>query len=478
MPGAPNAAAAMAVRPPGVQQDGRMHALRTIWSGWPLTRRVVVASAAALALLLGLGLLGFSWALDRVLTQDAVSQSEAKISQLTTLVTTSDVTLQEAVTTLPAQGSQLQVLDSAGRVVAASDGLARLRFLPKPLAPGAETVTKTDFVVPDRTFVIVARGITVGGSSYTLVVARPLDIESKAVSTANIIVAIGSLILGSGLLFAMSRIVSQALKPVERIRSDVSRINAAGATERVTVPGGSDEIARLAETMNEMLARLAQSDAAMRQFVSDASHELRSPLATLRTHLETAPRDEAGQVTLDGTLTRGEVLRLQALVEDLLTLAKADDQGVPLTIEEVDLDDIVDVEVRRLRATVNRPVRAHIEPAQVLGDGGRLAQTLRNLVDNAVRHTTGGVWVLMETSRPGWVSVHVDNDGDPIPIAERERVFERFARLDSARARDRGGSGLGLAIARTFAEAHGGTVTTTRSPEGRCRFTLTLPTIG
>ena len=182
-------------------------------------------------------------------------------------------------------------------------------------------------------------------------------------------------------------------------------------------------------------------------------------------------------MTLDGTLTRGEVLRLQSLVEDLLTLAKADDQGVPLTIEEVDLDDIVDVEVKRLRATASCPVRAHIEPAQVLGDGGRLAQTLRNLVDNAVRHTTGGVWVVMDTSRPGWVSVHVDNDGDPIPEAERERVFERFARLDSARARDRGGSGLGLAIARSFAGAHGGTVTTGESAEGRCRFTVTLPTI-
>ena len=456
-----------------------MKALLRMWRGWSLTRRVVVASAAALVLVLGLGLLGFSWALDRVLTQDAASQAEGQVSQLTALVSQKEVTLSEAVTSLPDQGSSLQVIDSRGRTVAASDTVARTTsFIPAPLSPGVQTVTETDGAVRDRTYIVVARGIVdPSGTHYTLVVARPLDIESKAVSTANIIVAIGSLLLGTALLLAMSRIVSQALRPVERIRTDVSRINAAGATERVTVPGGGDEIARLAGTMNEMLARLAQSDAAMRQFVSDASHELRSPLATLRTHLETAPRDDAGQVTLDGTMARGEVLRLQSLVEDLLTLAKADDQGVPLTIEEVDLDDIVDVEVKRLRATVNRPVRAHIEPAQVLGDGGRLAQTLRNLVDNAVRHTTGGVWVVMDTSEPGWVSVHVDNEGEPIPEDERERVFERFARLDSARARDRGGSGLGLSIARTFAEAHGGTVTTGQGPEGRCRFTLTLPTI-
>ena len=221
--------------------------MRRVWSRWPLTRRVVVASAAALLLVFSLGILVFSWALDRVLTQDAVSQSEAKMSQLTTLITTSDVTLTDAVTNLPAQGSQIQVLDAAGAVVAWSDRLAQLPLIRSPLAPGQETVTTTDSVVRDRTYVIVARGITESDSAhYTLVVARPLDIESKAVSTANLIVAIGSLLLGSGLLFAMSRIVSRALRPVERIRSEVSRINAAGAIERVTVPGSGDEIARLA----------------------------------------------------------------------------------------------------------------------------------------------------------------------------------------------------------------------------------------
>lgn len=456
-----------------------MKALSRIWARWSLARRVVVASAGALTLALTLGVLGFSWALNHILVQDAISQAEAQVSQLTALVQTSEVTLPQAVTNLPTQGAELQVIDHTGAVVAASDPIAlRRAFVPAPLDPGTETIAHSSAIVKDQDFIVVASGIVdADGSNYTLVVARALDIESRAVSTANLIVAIGSLLLGVGVLFAMSRIVSGALRPVERIRSEVSRIKAAGATERVTVPGGNDEISRLAETMNEMLDRLSQSDAAMRQFVSDASHELRSPLATLRTHVETAPPDASGEVTLDASLTRGEVLRLQSLVEDLLTLAKADDQGVPLAVEEVDLDDVVDVEVRRLRAMGRCPVRAHIEPAQVLGDPGRIAQTLRNLVDNAVRHTTGEVIVSMDAARPGLVSVHIDNDGDPIPAQDRERVFERFARLDSARARDRGGSGLGLAIARTFAEAHGGHVTTSRSPEGRCRFTLTLPTI-
>ncbi len=456
-----------------------MKSLRRMWADWSLGRRVVVASAAALTLALTLGVLGFSWALDHILVQDAISQAEAQVSQLTALVTTSEVTLPQAVTNLPTQGAELQVIDSSGAVVAASDPVAlRRAFVPAPLDPGVETVAHNGAIVKDQDYIVVARGITdADGSTYTLVVARTLDLESRAVSTANLFVVIGSVLLGVGVLVAMSRIVAGALRPVERIRSEVSRINAAGATERVTVPRGNDEISHLAETMNEMLDRLSQSDAAMRQFVSDASHELRSPLATLRTHLETAPRDPAGSIGLDADLTRGEVLRLQALVEDLLTLAKADDQGVPLAVDEVDLDDIVDVEVRRLRAMGRCPVRARIEPAQVLGDAGRIAQALRNLVDNAVRHTTNEVVVSMDLSAPGRVSVHVDNDGDPIPVPDRERVFERFARLDSARARDRGGSGLGLSIARTFAEAHGGTVTTSGSPEGRCRFTLTLPTI-
>jgi signal transduction histidine kinase len=175
-------------------------------------------------------------------------------------------------------------------------------------------------------------------------------------------------------------------------------------------------------------------------------------------------------------LIRSEVLRMQRLVDDLLTLARADD-GVPLAFEEVDVDDIVDAEVRRLRATGDGPVRASIEAARVVGDRARLEQVVRNLVDNAARHTVGTITLSVST-RGDWVVLQVDNDGPPIPLADRDAVFERFRRLQESRERHTGGSGLGLAIARTLVVAHGGEVVATQTPSGQCRFEVRLPSVG
>lgn len=166
---------------------------------------------------------------------------------------------------------------------------------------------------------------------------------------------------------------------------------------------------------------------------------------------------------------------MQTLVEGLLTLARADDAGLAIKHVEVDLDDLVDAEVKRLRATVDAPVVAHLEPISVTGDPGRLAQVLRNVADNAVRHTTGAILVTMDGSEPQTARVHIDNAGAPVPVDRRELIFERFTRLDESRVRDEGGSGLGLAIARTIARAHGGDVTATESPDGQCRFTFVMP---
>jgi signal transduction histidine kinase len=221
--------------------------------------------------------------------------------------------------------------------------------------------------------------------------------------------------------------------------------------------------------MNEMLDRLQRADAATRRFVSDASHELRSPLATIRAALEVSGRGEDDE---RDDLLRSETLRLQSLVDDLLTLAKADD-GAPLVREEVDVDDIVEQEVRRVRAR-GVPVEADIGAARVLGDRARLEQMVRNVVDNALRHTTGAVGLSVETTGDD-VVVRVDNDGPPVPAAERETVFDRFTRLEDSRRRESGGSGLGLAIVRTVAEAHGGTATATETAAGQCRFELRLP---
>jgi signal transduction histidine kinase len=346
------------------------------------------------------------------------------------------------------------------------------------LRDGVEDVRRVFGVAGEHDpFVVVTRGLTArDGQAYQLVVATPLSVETRTVATSTGLLAAGSVLLVGLSLAAVSWIVSRALTPVAVISEDVSRISRAGGGDRVTVPESGDEIAALAGTMNAMLDRIARADAASRRFVADASHELRSPLATLRSHVETAEAAPVGVSSsgVDVGLMHAEILRLERLVDEMLTLARADDEGLALRRDEVDLDDLVDAEVRRVRSITDTPVRAHIEPALVTGDAGRLGQVLRNLTENALRHARSEVSVTMQSDGDA-VLVHVDNDGPPIPPEQREAVFGRFVRLDDSRARDGGGSGLGLAIARTLAQAHAGTLVTGEAPDGGCRFTLRLP---
>jgi signal transduction histidine kinase len=269
-------------------------------------------------------------------------------------------------------------------------------------------------------------------------------------------------------------LVGRALRSVERIRTEVASIDAPRLAQRVEVPGTRDEIAALATTMNVMLDRLEVSQRAQRAFVSDASHELRSPLATLTTAAELATTaDEATRTRLLATISV-ELGRLRGLVENLMTLARADARDLISAREEVDLDDLVDQEVRRLRATSRHQVLAHLEPLRVVGDGQRLEQALRNLVDNADRHAGSAVRLDLHREEAEAV-IWVDNDGPTIAPEDRERVFERFVRLDESRSADAGGSGLGLPIARTTVAAHGGQVVVEDAPDGWCRFALRLP---
>ncbi|WP_344808113.1 sensor histidine kinase [Microlunatus ginsengisoli] len=244
---------------------------------------------------------------------------------------------------------------------------------------------------------------------------------------------------------------------------------------RIAVPATHDEIAALAVTMNTMLDRLQTSQRAQRAFVSDASHELRSPLATLTTAAELASSaDEATRTRLLVTIG-GELARLRTLVDNLMTLARADAHDLLTVREDVDLDDLVDAEARRLRATSTLQVLVQLMPIRLTGDDPqRLAQALRNLVDNAERHARSAIRLTLRASG-GRAVLWVDNDGDPVPVEDRDRVFERFVRLDESRSRDAGGSGLGLAIARTAIESHGGSLRAVDSDDGWCRFEIWLP---
>lgn len=444
---------------------------------WSLRRTVMVLSSLALIAVLATGVLGFVLILTSVLHRTAQDAARTQADEVVTTIASGEASAEVAVREGPGHGSLLQLLDANGTMLAYSDpAAASVPFTDARPAPGeVQEYTRTGVPGEEHDpYVVIARGVRTADGDRVLVVVSPLNVESAAVRTAAMLLSAGAVLLIVVLLLLIHKVIDQALRPVERIRREVGRIRDTRTAERVTVPATGDEIARLASTMNDMLERLEGSDARVRQFVSDASHELRSPLATVRAAMEIGPgRTAADRIERD-TVVLEEVLRMQHLVEDLLTLAKADDQGLPLAPEEVDLDDVVDREVRRLRATSAHPVVARIEAVRVLGDEARLAQVVRNLTDNADRHTGGTITIAVGADGAEAV-VTVDNEGPPVPVEQRERIFDRFTRLEDSRARDHGGSGLGLAISRALVAGHRGSLQATETPEGQCRFEVRLP---
>jgi signal transduction histidine kinase len=317
------------------------------------------------------------------------------------------------------------------------------------------------------------------GGDRTLIVAGTLDDVDEAVEVVSRLLLLG---LPALLLIAAMvtwRVVGRALAPVEAIRTSVDEVSAADLSQRVPEPASRDEVARLATTMNRMLGRLEESQARQRRFVADASHELRSPVTILRQHAEVA-RAHPARASLDdlSDTVLAEALRLQRLIDDLLVLARADEQRLTVRPRPLDLDDVVLEEVRRLRTTTSLDVDASaVSAGPVAGDADGMRRVVRNIVDNAARHAAGRVALSLSLSENGGtVVLLVDDDGPGVLPADRERVFQRFVRLDDARARDQGGSGLGLAIVAEIVIAHGGAVRLTEAPGlGGARVEITLP---
>jgi signal transduction histidine kinase len=267
----------------------------------------------------------------------------------------------------------------------------------------------------------------------------------------------------------------RALRPVERMRREVDAVTAQRLDRRLDTSGPADEVGRLAVTMNSMLDRLDESQRAQRRFISDASHELKSPLASIRQYAEVAKLhpDRVTQTELtDAVLDEGS--RLEKIVHSMLLLAHADEHDLGHTPVAVDLDDILFAEAARLRASTAITVDASgIGAARTSGDAELLGQVVRNLADNAATHAAG--LVALALAEGADVVITIDDDGPGIPAGDRDRVFERFVRLDDARARDAGGSGLGLAIVREIVASHGGTVHLSGSPLGGLRVEVHLP---
>jgi signal transduction histidine kinase len=281
--------------------------------------------------------------------------------------------------------------------------------------------------------------------------------EAGASLVSGLLVAVPLLVVAlCGLVWVL---VGRTLRPVETIRAGVSAVDGRGLDRRVPEPPTGDEVARLAVTMNAMLARLEEADTRQREFVAHASHDLQSPLTALRAELEVAladPERADWPAVARGALAESD--RMETLVRDLLFLARSDGGG-DRPARLLDLDDVAREEIERARTSSPVPVACSLQPAPVRGHPDDLARLVRNLLSNAVRHAQSAVTVTLATE-DGNAVLHVTDDGAGVSAADRERVFERFVRLDEARRRTGlagEGTGLGLAIVRSVAAAHGGT---------------------
>jgi len=372
---------------------------------------------------------------------------------------------------VPVSGAQvLQVLDARGRVVSGSVTADRLTPLVtaderrRALAGDAVLVPGSRSGLSGRLQVAaVAAGPERSGERpYTVVAAASTaDIEQSARTVRWLLLAIFPLMLAALAAIAW-RVIGAALRPVEALRRGAEHIDdASSERERLPVPPSDDEISALATTLNAMLDRIATARRKQRAFVADAAHELRSPLASMRTQLEVAQRLGEGGRLPEEVLP--DVERLSGLVDDLLLLARADDAGTAASARPAATVDVaaLAVHVAERYRTARVPVRVApglgSRPVEACISADDLTRAVTNLVDNATRHARSSV-TIDARARAGRVEVVVTDDGRGIPAEDLDRVFDRFTRLDEARDRDSGGTGLGLPITRALVRRWGGDV--------------------
>lgn len=459
--------------------------LRRVWSAAGVRRRTTAVSVVVVAVVLALGLVLLADQTRARLEDEIAASAETRALDVAALAE-ADALSGEIVTLT---NDQLIQVVAGGTVVAASPGLEGVRpFFDATTAPGTteelevaeavfEAIEEQSPLVEDESpYVVIARGYQSPSGAGVVLVASSLAPAEAAVNALRPILLIGFPVTLAAVAAAVWFLTGRALHPVEAMREEAEAISAIALSRRLPQPHSRDEVGRLAETLNHMLDRLESASVRQRRFVSDASHELKTPLATMRTMLEIAADDPAFSDwrRLVGSLQREEA-RMAALVTDLLTLARFDEGAVETAHTEVHLDQVLGRVAERTAAT--RPGLAvdttGIDAALVRGDPYALETLFTNLGVNAAQHAAGSVTFSCGSSNGRIVAV-VSDDGRGIPEDERERVFERFVRLDESRHRNSGGTGLGLAVARAIARAHGGDVTVSGTETG-ARLEVVLP---
>lgn len=414
-------------------------------------------------LIVGIGLLAGS-TLVVLFVERSLTANVDKLATARARATVAQLSISRLPATLPRAGEDeavVQVVDRRGRVLSASADIRGLGPLTSSW-PEKGTLTTTVRRAPfgeRHDYRVVGLTTTLDGAAVAVYAANPLDVVSDGVTaTATALAVTGPLLL---LIVGITSwlLVGRSLRPVEAIRTQVDAITASELDRRVPEPAVLDELGRLARTMNAMLSRLERSHEEQRRFVSDASHELRSPLATMLAQLEIglAHPTETEWVAAAQAIHR-EGIRLDQLVDQLLVLSSADSDAAPPAPEVVDLDELVLVEAEAVRARHQVDVDLpSFSAARLMGRPDQLRRVVRNLLDNAERHAKRAVTVQLRSTGDS-AELVVSDDGEGIAPADRDRVFRRFVRLQPARERDRGGAGLGLAIVRDVVAGHGGRV--------------------
>ncbi|NYF17838.1 signal transduction histidine kinase [Microbacterium sp. AK009] len=424
--------------------------------------RITAGAVAIVAAVLAADSVGVVLALDRMLAGGVAATLEQDVAGLSADAANDDLVALDVLRIN--DDERLVRLEEPSGTVVNDEGAA---LLPSP-EPGEQVRALVD----GEPYLVASFTV----DEQTVVIARSLVTVDEAVSATSLALAVAISFALVIIAIVIRFVVARSFAPVERMRRTVDAIDPGDLGARVPIRGVDDEVDRLAGTLNGMLDRLEGAQLRQRRFVSDASHELRSPLATIRQHAELVrahPDAETERQLADVVLDEAE--RMQYLVDDLLLLARLDERGDVGTRTDLDIDDVLLAEASRVRgATTLNVDTSQVHAARVRGNERLIARAIRNVVDNAARHARSGLAFASHASDTG-VVVTIDDDGHGIAEADRESVFDRFVRLDQGRDRDSGGSGLGLAIVRQVIVAHGGSVAVESAPLGGARLIIELP---
>ena len=468
-------------------------------------RRLALAHGAAIVLVLALAALGGYWGLSKAvhgqLDAALLALAETEAGMLAEDAGKPAVVHEAPRGTGPLSFVRLdrliQIVDAEGHVLARSSNLGEAQ-LPTPgalmtrLAAG-ETVFETlaGFGEEPTRMVSVPvagrapwRAVPVAGRApwRAVQVAGSLDDTNQVMESAGALFLLMGIALFVALGTAGASLTSRVLLAIDDVVRHAQRIGDAHLGERLAHPGARDEIGRLVDTLNDMLARLEQSFEAQRRFTADASHELRSPLSRLRTEIELALRRPRAAVEYEATLRScmEEAERLTLLVEELLVLARLDAGQERGPTETVCLNELAQDAARRLESSAReRQASITLEPAPRVNAAvarGPASLVLANLLDNALKFSPPGATVRMRLATEGAQAlISVIDDGPGLRSDELAHLFERFYRGSAARTGAAAGVGLGLALSQAIVQAHGGSIEAASPPEGGAVFTVRLP---